>query len=72
VSNRGIFAVSNIRATNYFANLFINICCFNNIFLVNNREIDTNQTVIYLQEINLFAIEENIFVLTVVSFFFYT
>jgi len=51
-----------IRATNYFASLFINICYFNNTFLANNREINANKIVIYLQKIILFVIEENVLV----------
>ena len=51
-----------MRATNYFASLFINICRFNNMFLVNNKEINANKTIIYLREIILFAIEKKNFI----------
>ncbi len=49
-----------MRATNYFASLFINICRFNNTFLVDNKEMNANKTIIYLQEIILLAIEEDV------------
>jgi hypothetical protein len=39
------------------------------MFLVNNREINANKTIIYLQEIILFAIEEDIFAFKSCFFF---
>jgi len=65
--NRVILVTLKIRATNYFASLFINICRFDNTFLANNREINANKTIIYLRKIILLAIEEN--VLAFKSFF---
>ncbi len=49
-----------MRATNYFASLFISIYRFDNTFLASNREINANKIVIYLRKIILFAIEENV------------
>jgi hypothetical protein len=69
LSNRVVLIALNIRATNYFANLFINICCFNSIFLANNKEINVNKTTIYLRKIIFFAIEEDIFAFK--SYFFF-
>ncbi len=60
LSNRVILIASNIKATNYFASLFIDICYFNSTFLANNREINANKTIIYLREIILLVIEEDI------------
>jgi len=51
-----------MKATNYFASLFIDICCFNNTFSINNREINTNKIVIYLRKIIFLAIKEDVFV----------
>jgi hypothetical protein len=57
-----VLVVLNMRATNYFASLFINICRFNNTFSTNNKEINANKTIIYLRKIILFVIEENVLV----------
>jgi len=58
--NQVVLIVLNIRATNYFESLFISICCFNNMFLTNNREINANKIIIYLQKIILLAIEKDV------------
>jgi len=55
-----VFVILSIEATNYFASLFIDICCFNSTFLANNREINKNKTIIYLRKIILLAIEEDV------------
>jgi len=61
LSNRVVLVASSVRATNYFASLFIYIYCFNNTFLASNRKIDANKTIIDLRKIIFFAIKENIF-----------
>ncbi len=60
LSSQVVLVVLDIKATNYFASLFINICCFNDTFSTNNREINTNRTIIYLREIILLAIKEDV------------
>jgi hypothetical protein len=60
LSSRIVLVVLDIRATNYFASLFINICSFNNTFSTNNREINTNKTIIYSREIILLVIKEDV------------
>ncbi len=72
LSNRVVLVVLDIKITNYFASLFINICCFNSMFLANNKEIDIKKTIIYLQKIILFVIEEHIFVFRNCFFFLYS
>jgi len=67
-SNRIVLIALDIRATNYFASLFINICCFDNTFLANNKEINANKTILYLQEIIFLAIEEDILAFKSFSF----
>jgi len=58
--SRIVLVALDIRATNYFASLFIDICRFNNTFLASNKEIDANKIVIYLQKIILLAIKEDV------------
>jgi len=67
--SRVVLVALDVRATNYFASLFIYICCFDNTFLANNREINANKTIIDLRKIILFAIEENVLVFK--SYFFF-
>jgi len=69
LSNQVVLVVLNVKVTTYFASLFIDICCFNNMFLTNSREINANKTTIYLQKIILLAIEKD--VLAFKSFFFF-
>jgi len=60
LSSQVVLIALDIRATNYFASLFIDICCFNNTFSTSNKEINANKTIIYLREIILFAIKEDV------------
>ncbi len=62
LSNQVVFVVLNIRATNYFASLFIDICRFDNTFSTSNREINANKTIVYLQKIIFLAIKEDVLV----------
>jgi hypothetical protein len=59
--NQIVLVVLDIKATIYFANLFIDICHFDITFSTNNREINANKTIIYLRKIIFFAIEEDVF-----------
>jgi len=58
--SRVVLVALDIRATNYFASLFIDICRFNNIFLASNKEINANKTIIYLREIIFLVIEKDV------------
>ncbi len=64
---RVVLVALDMKATNYFASLFIDICRFNNTFSTSNREINANKIIIYSQKIILLAIEED--VLAFKSFF---
>ncbi len=58
-----------MKATNYFASLFIDICCFDSTFLTSNKEINANKMIIYLRKIIFFAIKKD--VLAFKSYFFF-
>ncbi len=60
--SRVVLVALNMRATNYFASLFINICRFNNTFLANNRGMNANKTIIHSRKIIFLAIKENVLV----------
>jgi len=60
-----------MKATNYFASLFIDICRFNNTFSTSNREINANKIIIYSQKIILLAIEEDVLAFNIFFFFFF-
>jgi len=68
--NRVVLVALNMKATNYFASLFIDICRFDNIFSTSNREINANKIIIYSQKIILLAIEEDVLAFKSFSFFF--